>query len=260
MALDDFPDRLPGADRAAVAILQTVDSTNALCRRVAEASRSAGRQLPRLVVAARRQTAGRGRRGRRWQSPPGGGDQQADVDAAGPAWLARLPLAVPVALCEALSEPTGGRCRIKWPNDLVVDGRKLGGVLIETVGGGGGAVVGFGVNCALPGGQPLADPAVALAELGAEPPVPERLAFHLAVAVLDAVDRPLDPAQLVERYRRLSAHRRGDSLRWHDGERWIAGSFDGFDDDGRLRLATAGGLRLVAAGELVEGEPAGAAR
>jgi BirA family transcriptional regulator, biotin operon repressor / biotin---[acetyl-CoA-carboxylase] ligase len=103
------------------------------------------------VVTADAQAAGRGRRGRSWLSPPGASLYVSLVLRPGPvrppAQLGALGLAVGVGLCEglpALREPV----RLKWPNDLMVDGRKLGGILCEArwVGDTPEVVVGFGIN------------------------------------------------------------------------------------------------------------------
>jgi BirA family transcriptional regulator, biotin operon repressor / biotin---[acetyl-CoA-carboxylase] ligase len=110
-----------------------------------------------LLLVAERQTAGRGRLGRAWQSQAGG----SLTFSIGQAWpaaldLSGLSLAVGCALADAL-EPEGQRLGLKWPNDLWLDGAKLGGVLIETValpGAQRGVVIGVGLNLApLPEGS-----------------------------------------------------------------------------------------------------------
>jgi BirA family biotin operon repressor/biotin-[acetyl-CoA-carboxylase] ligase len=100
------------------------------------------------VVVADRQTAGRGRLGRRWQSRAGGGLAASFVVAPNP--LASL--AAGVAAAQACGPPV----RLKWPNDLLLKGRKLGGILVE--GRPGRMVVGIGINLAWapPGGASLA--------------------------------------------------------------------------------------------------------
>jgi BirA family biotin operon repressor/biotin-[acetyl-CoA-carboxylase] ligase len=130
-----------------VEILPEIDSTNSELMRRARA----GRTEPVLLVA-QRQTAGRGRLGRDWASSPGDsltfslGLSLAPVDWSG------LSLAVGVALAETLHP----RVRIKWPNDLWLDGRKLAGILIETAAASGPnqgpryTVVGVGINIAAP--------------------------------------------------------------------------------------------------------------
>jgi BirA family transcriptional regulator, biotin operon repressor / biotin---[acetyl-CoA-carboxylase] ligase len=114
-----------------------VDSTNRLAADLARAGAPDG-----LVVVADHQTAGRGRRGRRWESRPGGSLLVSVVLRPVPPLVT---LAAGVAAAEACEAVAGRPVRLKWPNDLLVDGhRKLGGILSELVGD--AAVVGLGVN------------------------------------------------------------------------------------------------------------------
>jgi BirA family biotin operon repressor/biotin-[acetyl-CoA-carboxylase] ligase len=148
-----------------------VASTQLLCRRLAAEGAPEG-----TVVLADDQTAGRGQHGRPWVSWPG----QALLASCllrpdfPPARWPVLALAAGLAVAEALEEAAGVGPRLKWPNDVLLDGRKVAGVLAEGVAGARPAVViGVGVNVARPpGGWPpaLAGRAVALEEAGA--PVP----------------------------------------------------------------------------------------
>lgn len=103
------------------------DSTNARARELAEGGAPHG-----TVVTAAEQTAGRGRQGRTWTAPPGKALLYSAILRALDRRHLLLPLAVPLAVCEAAEElEPGVECRIKWPNDVWVEGRKLAGVLIE---------------------------------------------------------------------------------------------------------------------------------
>jgi BirA family biotin operon repressor/biotin-[acetyl-CoA-carboxylase] ligase len=147
---------LCGGHAAGVDIL-TVASTGSTNADLLAAVHADPAQMRPTLLAAQMQTAGRGRAGRVWHSAP---------DAAltfSLAWkfdcplqrLAGLPLAVGVALAEALAA-LGQAVQLKWPNDVLQDGAKLGGILIETVsdrhsaGGATWAVIGIGLNLALP--------------------------------------------------------------------------------------------------------------
>src|SRR5688500_2328141 len=125
----------------------------------------AGRFDPVLLVAER-QTAGRGRMGRAWQSAPGDSLTFSLGLPLAPADWAGLSLAVGVSVAESLHPAV----RLKWPNDLWVDDRKLGGILIETASFGEGAggryaVIGVGINVAARGADGLSTPPAALREL-----------------------------------------------------------------------------------------------
>src|SRR3954451_14671262 len=120
-----------------------IDSTN---RYAAEEAVAHGRAAAGLVVVADEQYAGRGRLGRTWQAPPGASllvSVVVEVDAA----RETLPLVTPaaaLAAADALHALAGIEARLKWPNDLVVDDRKLAGILAEAVGSTALAVVGMG--------------------------------------------------------------------------------------------------------------------
>jgi len=123
-----------------VAVWDRVSSTNDLA---AAASRS--RANDGLVVLAEGQTAGRGRRGRAWVAPPGSALLMSTLlfpegAMAEPWWLMALGA---VAVAEVASTVVGCEARIKWPNDVRINGRKVAGVLVER---GAGAVVGIGLN------------------------------------------------------------------------------------------------------------------
>ena len=128
-------------------------------------AREAGPAFAPCLLVAERQSAGRGRLGRQWQSSVGDSlTFSLAVPLARPDWSG-LSLAVGVALAEAL-DPAGDWLHLKWPNDLWrLDGRKLGGILIEGLPLAQGprvAVVGVGLNLRAPRG---ADPALAVATL-----------------------------------------------------------------------------------------------
>ncbi len=246
----DWHRRIGG--RECLAVVGTVDSTNRMARRVAEVSLGNGQRPPRLALIAHDQTAGRGRHGRAWVSPAGQGIYASLLlPVASAAALAALPLRVPLALCETL-DAHGVDAGIKWPNDLVVDGRKLGGVLIEALAGSGTAIIGFGLNGAQ--GEPeLPAPGSTSLRLTAATAIDlSRLAVDLVRAVAErAGEEELTPA-LVDAYRRRSVHRPGDHVRCRLGDEDVVGRFAGFDEHGRLRLATAAGERVLAAAEVIE--------
>lgn len=136
----------PGAPVWNPLLLAETTSTNDVARDRGRRGESAG-----FIVAASRQTAGRGRLGRTWESPPDRGlyvsillRPQLRHDETG-----QLPILASVAAVDAVEALTGLCPQIKWPNDLMIGGRKLGGLLIETGSAGAGlafAVVGIGLN------------------------------------------------------------------------------------------------------------------
>ena len=138
--LDEHAIVLPGIE---VRVMQRCTPTTALL--LAEGK-------PDVLLAAEEQTAGRGRRGRRWHASRGSGVtfSLARRVRRPPRELAGLALAAGVGTARALRSLGVLRTALKWPNDLVIDGAKLGGILVETRSAGGGpalAVIGIGINC-----------------------------------------------------------------------------------------------------------------
>jgi BirA family transcriptional regulator, biotin operon repressor / biotin---[acetyl-CoA-carboxylase] ligase len=258
---------LPGL---AVEVVESAASTNSdlLARgRIASAPGSVGRRQadtqPCLLVAER-QLAGRGRLGRSWTSEPGASLTFSLALALAPRDWSGLSLAVGVALAEALQAmavAVSPRVALKWPNDLwlldgrVADGRKFGGVLIETLAAGERrlAVVGVGINVA-PLSRPLpADPASrsgCLQEIAPQATAP---------AVLGAVALPLVQAlqtferdgfgAFAARFAAFDALR--DAAIETSDARCPAGTARGVDGQGGLRIETAAGdLRVIHSGEI----------
>jgi BirA family biotin operon repressor/biotin-[acetyl-CoA-carboxylase] ligase len=123
--------------------LRLIDSTNDRARALAEDGAPDG-----TVITADEQSAGRGRRGRVWSAPAGEALLYSVIlRPLGPEH-ALLPLAVPVAVCEAVESLAPVACQIKWPNDVWIEERKVAGVLIEARPP-DWAVIGVGVNVAI---------------------------------------------------------------------------------------------------------------
>jgi BirA family biotin operon repressor/biotin-[acetyl-CoA-carboxylase] ligase len=120
-----------------------VDSTNGRARELAATGAPGG-----TIVTADEQISGRGRRGRRWSAPAGKALLVSAILSPLSTEDALLPLAVPLAVCEAVESVAPIRCRIKWPNDVWSDERKVAGVLIEAQPP-DWAVIGIGLNVSI---------------------------------------------------------------------------------------------------------------
>jgi BirA family transcriptional regulator, biotin operon repressor / biotin---[acetyl-CoA-carboxylase] ligase len=207
------------------------DSTNERARELAGAGAPHG-----TLVTAGEQTAGRGRQGRAWTSPPGSAVLMSvvlrDFDEL-------LPLAAAVATCEAVPLD----CRIKWPNDVWADGRKLAGILAEARPQEGWAVLGIGLNVTteeFP--AELRDIATSLRLEGVEAETETILA-----ALVEALDRRLenDRAEILAAWRERDALK-GRQVRWAGGE----GIAAGIDGSGALMVQTENGPVTLEAGEV----------
>lgn len=212
-------------------VLDQTGSTNDDARGLARAGAPHG-----TAVAARRQTAGRGRRGHAWDSPTGNLYLSVVLrPRVAASRLAGLAAACGVGALHGLhAAGCGNEAQLKWPNDLLARGRKLGGILVEVEGG--AAVCGVGVNVA---DAPCDLGAIALAELGPQPGLQE-LAEALRSAILAAVDtwaasegeRPLDG--ILDCYLDLLAWR-GEKVRVLSlaGDEITCGTLEGVDVWGR---------------------------
>lgn len=247
-------------------VVSRVDSTNRLARRVLTTYAADELPPPPFLVLALEQTAGRGRQGRAWASPRGCGVYATRVVPlpegvpTGDA-LESLPLLAGVGLARGLAGllergGSGSGAGLKWPNDLLIEGRKVGGVLAESLALGAAppvALIGFGVNLERPlEGPELPPGSTALADHLASPPDLGHLARVLLAGLEDELAHLGDLPRAVAAYRELSVHRPGDALRCRIGGEVVEGAFTGFDDRGRLLLARDGEEVRVAAGEIVE--------
>jgi len=213
---------------------------------------------PGVLLAAEEQTAGRGRRGRRWYSPPGAGVTfSLSALIHRPAReLAGLSLVAGVGAARALRALGVAQAALKWPNDLVVEGAKLGGILVETRGN--FAVIGLGINCRRDPALEarLKRPLAALDQYVAveRNPLIERVAQSLLEALAMFEAHGLEP--LRGEWERMDAHA-GKRLRVRltDG-RVLTGLARGLDGDGGLRLQTRSGLRAVRSGRVLSARPA----
>jgi BirA family transcriptional regulator, biotin operon repressor / biotin---[acetyl-CoA-carboxylase] ligase len=142
--------------------LPSCGSTNDEAARLARAGASHG-----TIVIAERQKSGRGRDGRTWESPPGGLYMSAVLRPPMPIVdVPPMTLAIGIGLCEAV-RATGAPAVLKWPNDLLVDGRKLAGVLVEAQSQGNrleAVIVGIGINLTGELPEPVAETGITLAE------------------------------------------------------------------------------------------------
>ena len=221
-----------------------IDSTNAeLLRRPATSGVQA--------LLAERQSAGRGRRGRTWASPLAAHlylSLQRRFDG-GVAALAGLSIAVGVATAEALHGLGFAEVGLKWPNDLIVTDRKLGGILIEFGGEDAGvvcAVIGIGINVRMPesAAATIDQPWIDLQQLDVQTPSRNALATALIAAQVRALDQFVKEglAPFLARWRALDALR-DRTVEVIAGEHRDPGIALGIADSGALRVRHADGER-----------------
>jgi BirA family biotin operon repressor/biotin-[acetyl-CoA-carboxylase] ligase len=211
--------------------LPTVGSTNERARALAEEGAVHG-----TLVTADEQTAGRGRQGRGWVTPPG-------VAIAASLILREFDALLPLRAGLAVADVAGPQALVKWPNDVWIDGRKVAGILVEARGG-EWAILGIGVNVAVDPSTLPPDAAAVAGTLGLDPTMIEPTLADL----LTALERRLGDeaaatlAELRERDALL-----GQTVRWQDGE----GIGAGVDDAGALLVQLPDGTTTaLSAGEV----------
>jgi BirA family biotin operon repressor/biotin-[acetyl-CoA-carboxylase] ligase len=217
---------------------RTIGSTNARAQELAVAGAPHG-----TIVTAGEQTAGRGRQGRAWATPAGTA-LAVSVVLREPPPLLTLAAGLAVADVAAALDSAGRQPAIKWPNDVLLDGRKLAGILAEGRLQERWAVLGIGVNVAIP--QEAFPPELRerATSLGRAPADVEQTLATLLTALERWLDTPTD--ELLDAYRERDALA-GRTVSWEGG----SGVADGIADDGRLRVRTDdGGERLLDAGEV----------
>lgn len=232
-----------------LAVEPSVGSTNT---RLAE-RRDNGEALS--VLMAEHQSAGRGRHGRQWLSPPGCGLylSMAREFARPASALSALSLVAGLAAADAVSRHSRIQVGLKWPNDLQVGGRKLGGCLIDLKQAGQRpclAIVGIGINVDLGRTEGPDQPWTDLVREGGS-----NDRNHLAAQLILSLHRDLalfDQAGFTALRARWDAHDvlRGRVVRVSGGQADIEGRSVGVDPGGSLLLQSAGGMRTVHAGEI----------
>ena len=248
-----------------VVVFDEIDSTNAEARRRAEA----GETGPLWLTAAR-QTAGRGRRGRVWESPTGNlaatylfTTNKPPGEAAQVSFVAALAVHEMAERFVAVSARSPGGegpdhvfSTLKWPNDLLLNERKAAGVLVESgqIGGHLWVAAGMGVNLAI-APEPTPDAAImptSLKDEGVEPPTPKE-----AVAILSSAMDYWFSLWMTDGFPAIAAawtaraHGLGQSCTARLPAETVVGIAEGLDGDGALRLRLPdGAVRRITAGDV----------
>jgi len=222
--------------------LRETSSTNDRARELAAAGAPHG-----AIVTAGVQSAGRGRQGRIWSAPPGHALLLSMIVRGTGEAFALLPLAAAVAVAEVV----GPEARIKWPNDILIDDRKVSGILCEGRPQEGWAIVGIGVNVAVRLEDLSAELRTTAATLGRPPSAVDDVLEGLLPALQRALALP--PAELLTAWSARDGLR-GRPIRWNGG----SGIASGIDGVGRLVVELpAGGRTALDAGEVHLGLPRG---
>lgn len=214
---------------------ELTDSTNVQAKELADAGAPSG-----TVVTADEQSAGRGRTGRIWSAPRGSALLYSAVLRPLELSHVLLPLAAPLAVCEACESLAGVECGVKWPNDVWLGERKLSGILIEARPP-EWAVIGIGINLSIPEEEFPADLRTPATSLDHGITTEEMLA-----ALNASLGRWVDASK--DRVREEFARRdvlHGREISWEDGADGVrrSGTASGVDQDGNLVVELDDGSR-----------------
>ncbi len=229
-------------------------STNDLARLLSDAGLAEG-----TVVVARTQTRGRGRHGRVWTSPPGGLWCSIVLRPARDAGWGRLSLAMAVAAAEAIDAAAGVQSAIRWPNDIVIGGRKVAGILLEAARD--AIIVGIGINANVPADalpDALRAASVSLHEVAGRAVDPTGLLDGLLACAASWYALWIAGGPQVMSAWTARDAMRGRRVATGSGGVRVEGIAEGVDADGALRVRLAGGgVHRVVAGDLAFAAPDG---
>jgi len=237
-------------------LFEVTDSTHALARRIIAEMDDESQNLGATLIVADRQERGEGRGDRSWESPTGGLYLSWLRSGIKAETIAQLPMLAATAAHDAMTRIGVSDIRVKWPNDILVGGRKLAGILVfarhgETT----WVTVGLGVNIEtvpiIESGKGL--PATSIAHLLGEGDA-QSWRQDLTSTFIDQLDRMMeDPEPAIDRWRNLLIQRPGDSVsvRLASGQ-MVSGTLLQLTEEGFLKIQENGKERVVTGGDVIE--------
>jgi BirA family transcriptional regulator, biotin operon repressor / biotin---[acetyl-CoA-carboxylase] ligase len=235
-----------------IALIPRVASTNLVARRIVAECIENELSLPQAMIIAGEQFAGIGRNARTWSSPAGKGIYATTLLTRPAADLSLVPLDVANIIVTYLHDVFGIDAQIKWPNDVLVHGKKIAGILIEARIQDDRAflLIGTGINV-----EPVDDEArpnaVAISEVARRfngiDAATEEFVKHLD----RRLTMPFDRQAILREWRSHTIHKPGDRITSVVGDRTASGSWVGIDDQGRAMLRNGEEVLTVSAGEFV---------
>jgi BirA family biotin operon repressor/biotin-[acetyl-CoA-carboxylase] ligase len=236
-----------------LAVIPRVASTNLVARRIVNECIENELSLPKAIIVAEEQFAGRGRNERRWSSPPGKGIYATTLITRPASEMPLVPLEMANVVATYLRDVFAVDARIKWPNDILVCERKIAGILIEARMNEERAymLVGTGINV-----EPVADDdrpnATSISEVSLRDFRGIDVATEAFIEHLDQrLSRPVDRDAILAEWRSLTIHQTGDHIQCTIGERTVEGTWDGIDEHGRALLRKGSETIAVSAGDLI---------
>ena len=235
-----------------LAYMPRVTSTNVLGRRVIQECIENEIPLPKAIILASEQSGGLGRIQRRWHSPAGQGIYSTTLYTCTPEQLKFLPLRVAVIVAGFLREVYAVDARIKWPNDLLVNGNKIAGILLEARLHEDAVytLVGVGINVLRT--EDLPNASTSVSQVSHRDSIDIESATVAFIEHLDeALSREAGAEETIEQWNELTVHRSGDSISCVIGDQTVTGTWAGIDESGRALLRQGEKTLPIAAGDLI---------
>jgi BirA family biotin operon repressor/biotin-[acetyl-CoA-carboxylase] ligase len=236
-----------------LAVIPRVASTNLIARRIVAECIENELSLPQAMIIAEEQTAGIGRNARSWSSPAGKGIYSTILLTRPASEVPLIPLAIANIVVTYLRDVFAIDAHIKWPNDILVGGKKIAGILIESRMQDDRAflVIGVGINV-----EPIHDDsrpnAVAISEVSKRNFRGINEAIEAFIEHLDErVSKPFDRETVLAEWRARSVHKQGDRISSVVGDRTISGTWVGIDEEGRALVRSGEEVMAISAGDLM---------
>lgn len=236
-----------------LAVIPRVASTNLIARRIVAECIENELSLPQAMIIAEEQFAGIGRNARSWSSPAGKGIYATILLTRPGSEVPLIPLAIANIVVTYLHDVFSIHARIKWPNDILVDGRKIAGILIESRMQDDRAflVIGIGINV-----EPIRDDsrpnAIAISEVSKRNFGGITQAIEAFIEHLDErVSKPFDREAVLAEWRAKSVHKPGDRIASVVGDRTVSGTWVGIDEEGRALVRNGDEVMAISAGDLM---------
>jgi BirA family biotin operon repressor/biotin-[acetyl-CoA-carboxylase] ligase len=237
-----------------LATIPRVASTNLIARRVMDECIENELSLPQAMILAREQFAGRGRNERSWSSPADKGIYATTLLTRPARELALVPLAMANIVASYLRETFAIDARIKWPNDVLVNGRKIAGILTEARVQDDRVylLIGTGINVE-PWDDDTRPNATSIREATSRFAGVEAATLAFVEHMDERLSHSFEHDDVLAQWRSLCVHQPGDRIQCVIGEKIFSGTWMRIDEDGRAVLNTAEGTVAVSAGDLLLG-------
>jgi BirA family biotin operon repressor/biotin-[acetyl-CoA-carboxylase] ligase len=236
-----------------LALIPRVASTNLVARRIVTECIENELSLPQAMIVAGEQFAGRGRNARTWSSPAGKGIYATTLLTRPVEELPFVPLAMANIVASFLRDVFAIDARVKWPNDILVGGHKIAGILIEARVQEGRVFLLIGTGINVESVRDEARPnATSISEVSKRAFTGIDMATEAFIEHMDEqLAKPFTREVVLEEWRAHAVHQTGDRITCVLGDRTVVGTWSGIDEHGRALLQTGGETLAVSAGDLI---------